>query len=443
MQLPFHTPSLSRRDLVRGSMLGTGAVALAGTGLAGGMALAQDAGTRWANTSAFIDRYVSGGRVPNIVAALGYGAGQPDIIARGQRLFDGGGAVDGDTLYRIYSMTKPVTAMAAMICIEDGLFTLDTPLADILPAFANMQVQRQYDGPITADNLVAAERPITIRHLLTHTAGLGYSIIQRGPIAQAYNRAGLVPGQVSKLPIAQQFFGATAAPSLEAFADRLAELPLVSQPGRRWLYSVGLDLMGRVIEVASGQDFAAFLQARIFDPLGMDDTGFRVPRRDADRLTANYFRMGGFPVPIDMPNNSVYLDAPAFAFGGAGLVSSARDYDRFLAMLAGGGMLDGRRIMEGETVRVATSNLLPDTLASNGRFSANGMTFDYGAGGLVGTGALAGVYGWMGAAGTVGMVDMNRGLRLTLMTQYMPAESLPIQAEFPQTVLRDAVAQGR
>ncbi len=429
----------SRRAALRsGAMLGAGA-AFAGLPFAPAAFAQEDAASRWPAVSRFIRSYVDDRRVAGMVAGMGFGQTAPDFVSAGSRTFDGSGAVGPDTLFRIYSMTKPITGMAVMMCIDDGLIGLDQPLHEILPAFRNMRVQRQYDGAITADNLEPAERVITIRHLLTHTAGFGYTIIQNGPLKAAYSRAGLVPFSASRMAIAQDLLGGTPAPSLSAFADRLAEMPLVHQPGTRWSYSVATDLLGRVIEVATGQDFDDFLQQRILGPVGMDSTSFRVARQDASRLSANYFLMGGLPVPLDLPGSSIFLDEPAFPFGGAGLVSSARDYDRFLRMLAGYGEIDGVRVMSEAAVRLGTSNLFPETLAANGGFAANGMTFGFGAAGLSGQGAAEGLYGWFGAAGTVGLINMQAGLRHTLMTQYMPAENYDIQARFPIAVAQDAM----
>ncbi|WAT17865.1 serine hydrolase [Aurantiacibacter sp. MUD11] len=430
--------SMNRRTVLRGSaMLGAG---LAASSLPfASAAWAQDAaGTRWPGVSQFVRNHVAQERVACMVATLGFGQGSADTIAAGTRTFGGNGTVGPDTLFRIYSMTKPITGLAAVMCIDEGLLSLDQPIADFIPGFANMMVQKTYDGPITRDNLEPAVRPITVRHLLTHTAGLGYSIIQEGPIREAYIANGLVPGQISNLPIAREIFGGTPVRSLAQFAEGLSRMPLVYQPGTRWSYSVSLDLLGHVIELATGQAFDSFLEQRIFAPCGMTSTGFRVAREDVGRFTGNYFLLGGFPVPLDLPNSSVYLQQPAFPFGGAGLVSTPRDYDRFLTMLAGWGEIDGTRVASEPAVRLATSNLFPDTLASNGGFSTGGRSFGYGAGGLVGTGDAQGLFGWFGAAGTAGLVNLKYGLRHNLMTQYMPAETLDVQTQFPLLVAADA-----
>ncbi len=393
----------------------------------------------WPQVAAMVQSYVAERKVSGMVATLGFGQRAAHTIAAGTRAFDSDDAVGPDTLYRIYSMTKPITGMATVMCIQDGLLGLDQPLSEIIPAFARMQVQKVYDGPITADNLEAAARQITIRHLLTHTAGLGYGIVQQGPLAQAMTERGLIPGQVTRLQ-ALPIFRGQAVRGLEAFADGMAGLPLVYQPGTKWSYGVGLDILGRVIEVVTGMEFGAFLKTRIFDPCGMTSTYFRVPESEKGRFTGNYFLMGGMPLPIDPPASSIYLDEPASPFGGAGLVSSGRDYDRFLQMLAGWGEIDGVRVMSEPAVRLATTDLLPATMAPDGGFSSGGRVFGFGAGGLVGRGDAAGLYGWFGAAGTAGLVNLRYGLRHNLMTQYMPSTAYPIQNDFPLAVAADAAA---
>ncbi len=429
----FETPQLSRRSLLRsGAWLGAGA-ALGGLPL-GRMAFAQDS-AKWANVARLIDGYVTPGKLANVVAALGWGQMEPDVVAAGNLAIGVDSPAGLDSLYRIYSMTKPVTGMAAMMLIEDGKLGLDQPVAELLPKFADMKVQTTYDGSLT--DLEPARRPITIRHLLTHTAGLGYGIMQKGPIKAAYENAGLIPGQVTKLPIGAMFGRGKPVTSLEKFADGLAAMPLVVQPGTRWLYSVGLDLLGRVIEVASGQSFDAFLQQRLFDPAGMTSTFFQVPASQLGRFTTNYGIMNGTLLPIDPANQSIYGDPPPFPMGGAGLVSSARDYDRFLRMLLGYGKIDGKRVMGELAVRVGTSNLLPEGIETKGTFAASS---GFGAGGRVGLGATEGTYGWGGAAGTVALVDMKRGMRATMMTQYMPSDTYPLTEEFAKAVLADLAA---
>jgi CubicO group peptidase (beta-lactamase class C family) len=430
---PMISPSSNRRQWLAGA-----AAAGAATALGGFPARAQ-AGFAWPSVGKLLDSYVGARKVSGMVAALGFRQREPAFIARGYDTFAKPRLSDGDSLYRIYSMTKPITGMAAMMLIDEGKLGLDQPLYEILPAFKDMKVQKVYDGPITADNLEPAARPITIRMLLTHTSGLGYGIVQSGPIMKAYRARGVVPSLVTKLQDLPAF-NATPVPSLKLFADRLAEFPLVYQPGTRWSYSMGADLMGRVIEVISGQTFDAFLQHRLFDPLGMKDTHFQVPGQDADRLTTNYYLYNGTLLPIDLGSQSIFLDPPPFPMGGSGLVSSPRDYDKFLAMIAGMGEYKGQLVMNESAVRMGTSNLLPATVRADP--SQKGLTLDltkygFGAFGRVGKGQQASIYGWAGAAGTIGFVDTRSGLRAGLYTQYMPSEAYPLIEEFPAAILGD------
>jgi CubicO group peptidase (beta-lactamase class C family) len=394
----------------------------------------------WPNVTRLISSYVDSRKVANMVVALGFGATEPMVIAAGVDSFTVPRRSDADSLYRIYSMTKPVTGMAAMSLIDEGKLGLDQPLHEILPKFRNMQVQKVYDGPITPDNLEPAVRPITIRQMLTHTAGIGYGIVQSGPIAEAFRARGVVPGLVTRLQVLPVFRG-TAVRGLETFADRLAELPLVYQPGTKWSYSMAFDLMGRVIEVVSGQPFDRFLQERFFDPLGMSDTHFQAPRAKADRMTTSYFLASNTLIPIDLGVDSIFFDDPPMPFGGSGLASTPRDYDRFLEMVLNMGAFRGTRVMSERAVRLGTSNLMPETLARGGAYEAG--RWDFGAGGRVGKGENAGAYGWAGAAGTLGFVHDSLGLRAGLYTQYMPQMAYPLIDEFPSAILADLAAMRR
>ena len=382
----FDQIALDRRALLRGGALFAGGAVLAGSPLAGLMAQPADANAMWPNVAALLAKFVDARQVANAIAAFGWGQGAPQMVGKGVLTIGESVPANLDSLYRIYSMTKPITGMAAMMLIDEGKLGLDQPLAEILPAFAKMRVQKTYDGSIT--DLVPAERPITIRNLLTHTAGLGYGIIQKGPIKDYYDSHGLVPGQISRLPIPGLSRTATIE-GLDHFADGIARTPLVYQSGTKWSYSVGLDVMGRVIEVVSGMPFDSFLKERIFEPCGMGSTWFRVPESEVGRLTTSYGVINGIPLPIDPPRASIYLDEPPLPSGGAGLVSSPRDYDRFLQMLLGYGMIDGTRVMSERAVRLGTSNLLPAGVITKGTM-IDGQAF--GAGGRVQP--ETGAYGW-------------------------------------------------
>nr|WP_246848094.1 serine hydrolase domain-containing protein [Sphingomonas beigongshangi] len=434
-------------------MIGAALVALAGTATLGAQALRQEArplparvpapdavparaNAAFPGTQALFDGYVRDGKMPGIVAAFGIGDRPTQFIAAGRIATDAGAAaVTPDSLWRVYSMTKPVTAMAAMILIEEGKIGLDDPLSKYIPAFAKMRVLTSPDTSLDSE---PAKSQITIRELLTHTSGLGYNINAQGPLLKLYEAQGIVPAAVNT-PV-EALARRTRPATLAAFADRVATLPLVYQPGTRWHYSIGLDVMGRVIEIASGMPFDRFVQLRIFDPLAMTSSFWTVPPQDAARLATNYAFVGDQLTPLDPGATSVWLKPPSFPYGGAGLVMSARDYDRFLHMLADQGTLDGVRIMKPETVRLAMSNLLPAGVTFGGVAGNTGGTraatpMGFGAGGSVyladGPAGVPskGTYGWGGAAGTVAFVDPVKRIRGTIMVNYFPADRWPVREQ--------------
>lgn len=351
----------------------------------------------------FAERIIKDKRAPGVVIAHGKGAGAAEFVVRGSLAFDSKRLVDEDTLWRIYSMTKPITGMAAMILIAENKLTLDQPVADFIPAFAKIRVSADGMGLQS----VPVKTPMTVRHLLTHTSGLIYGEFTQSPISDAYLKLGVHPLQTSR---ADQ---SPVAPSLAEFAERVATLPLVCEPGTNWVYGVGLDVLGRVIEVASGEAFDQFLKRRIFDPLGMSSTFFTVPEIEADRLATSYERRRFSVDVLDPRGSSVYLRTPPFPFGGSGLVSSARDYDRFLATIGNRGMLGGAQIVHPDAVALATSNLAPDGADLSGLRSTTGNPDEgQGAGGSVVTdGPAAGTFGWAGMAGTTGAVNVRSGVR--------------------------------
>jgi CubicO group peptidase (beta-lactamase class C family) len=424
------TIAMRRRELLR-----LGAIAGLGIGLAPRLAWAGDRPDLMAKEEEVIARWVGPGKFPGMVAALGVPGKGTQFAVRGTESFTDLDVLTPDSLFRIYSMTKPITGMAAMMLIDEGKLGLDQPLAEILPQFATMNVQVVPDSSIT--DVRPAKAQITIRNLLTHTSGLGYAIIQKGPLRKAMMDAGLGAGRISRTPIPGLETGKSVT-SLAEFADKLATLPLVYEPATKWSYSLGLDLMGRVIEVVSGIPFDRFLQQRILDPVGMTSTWFQVPASEAPRLTTNFGALGMTLFPIDPGATSIYLDKPPAPFGGSGLVSSPRDYDRFLAMLANLGIAGKVRVMSERAVRVGTGNLLPAGVG--GPITNTGQPSDFGAGGRVGKGAEQGIFGWAGAAGTVGAVDMRSGIRTGIYAQFMPPNSNNLLSEYQTALHQDVTA---
>lgn len=398
-----------------------------------------------AETQALFDGLVQSNKMPGIVGAFGIGDLPTQFVSAG-KIADGANApaAGPDSLWRIYSMTKPITGIAAMLLVEDGKISLDDPVSKYFPAFANMRV---LTSPDTSLDSVPAKNPILIRNLLTHTAGLGYNISAKGPLLKEYERLGILPAQVNT-----QLEGkarTTRPATLAEFANRVASTPLIAEPGTKWVYSIGLDVMGAVIEKASGMPFDRFVQTRLLDPLGMTSTHWSVPASEVGRLSTNYVFVGDNRTPIDPGATSVYLQPPSFPYGGAGLVSSARDYDRFLHMLSNGGTLDGKQVMKPQTAALAMSNLLPAGVAFGGIGGGTGGAMSakmgFGAGGSVyledapNGGPSKGTYGWGGAAGTIAWVDPARKMRGTVMVQYFPAEKWGLRQSIPAALARDTM----
>jgi CubicO group peptidase (beta-lactamase class C family) len=425
----------SRRRLLRDSVLiGTGA-ALSGLPLNGALAKSLRKPGPWPHVTAFIEGHVASRKVAGMIAALGWGDAPPQYIARGLEGFSDKDLAGPDSLFRAYSQTKPITGFAAMLLIEEGKLKLDQPIADFAPEFANMKVAINPDKNLESR---PATVQITVRHLLTHTAGLGYAGVgPNKPITKELERLGLVPGILTNLPIPGMSGGAKV-PDPDEFLRRTASVPLCFEPGTIWRYSMSLDVLGLIIQRAAGAiSFAAFLQDRLFGPLDMTSSAFQVPEAAKPRLTTNYALIKGNPFPIDGPANSVFAKPTSFAFGGSGLVTTPADYDRFLALIVNGGMHRGKRLMREETVALAVSDLLPAGADTSGTWvHGNGV----GAGGISGKGKDEGLYGWAGAAGTVGLANTKYKLRSGLYTQYIPQDALPVQRDFPKAVGADILA---
>ncbi len=372
------------------------------------------------------ESYVTDGKLAGVVTVVTRGGKVVHVEASGHRDVEAGEPMTEDTLFRMYSMTKPIASAALMMLWEEGHFLLSTPLARILPEFAGTQVYVSGDG----DDMQTAppRRPIVIRDLMTHTAGLTYAFIP-SPVAASYAAAGL-EGSAAAVP----------HDDLAHFVRELARQPLLAHPGAAWNYGLGLEVAGRVIEVVSGQTFREFLKERILDPLGMVDTDFHVPDDKLDRFAATYAPTpeGGMVV-IDDPETSAYRTAPKVEMGGSGLVATAGDYLRFAQMLANGGELDGVRILGTRTVALMMDNHLGPAYGPSPMSTLNldmGMSegMGYGLGGysitdtgLTGLPASPGAYGWGGMASTDFLVDPEEELVLMVLTQLVPIGTYPLR----------------
>lgn len=424
----------------RRQFAGAACTMLAATALpAEGRSATRIAPRRWQAVQSILDSYVASKKYAGVATALTYADEPPAFPAAGTLAYDSRTKIDRDSVFRIYSTTKPVTGIAAMLLVEDGRLALDQPVADVLP---ELRVMRVATDPARSLDSRPAVRAMTMRHLLTHTSGLSSWQPNLGdaPIARAYRERGITPGsfvrQPGEAPYGDQVQG------LGAMIERLPEVPLIAEPGTAWNYSLGLDVMGAVIERVSGISLETFMHRRIFGPLGMRSTGFRVAPRNARRLTTLYGNSPDGPQAIDGGLDSRWLKAPTLLAGGGGLVSSARDFARFGQMLVNEGYLDGVRVMKAQTVRLALSNLLLPGVAypPTGGFGAGaGVVMS----GVRSASGPPGTFSAVGASSTLFAVDPARRGVAVFLAQYMPgrhvpmAEAIRYRGEFNRAVDED------
>ena len=399
-----------------------------------------------------LQRYVEGGYLAGAIGLI-YRKGQVAYKnAFGHRDLEADLPMNEDTIFRIYSMTKPITSVAVLMLFEDGHFLPDDPIESYLPEFAGVQVCA---GDLA--NLVPPIRPPSIKDLLMHTAGLSYGWGDDSPVEKLYSQK---IGNVERL-------------TLESFVGKLAPLPLLYHPGTRWRYSRATDVLGRLIEVISGKTLADFFQKEIFQPLAMPDTGFHVPAESVDRFAACYSPPGGFNFGADLANRanrrpghrdahqepaagsislydapakSRYTRPPTFLSGGGGLVSTLTDYLRFTQMLLNEGVLDGTRLLGPKTVQLMRANHLPPDLVpiEIGGGPRAGHGFGLGMSALVDPHAFgfpgsAGIYGWGGLATTRFWIDPLEDMAALLMTQFIPSDYYSIEREFTLAVYQALV----
>ncbi len=344
----------------------------------------------------------------------------------GQRDRERDRPVTEDTIWRWYSMTKPVTGVALMTLYERGLFQLDDPIHRWIPEWRDMQVKEP--DPDGGARIVPAHRAPTVRDVLTHTSGIGYGF-ENGDID--LTERGWMGGH-----------------DLESLCQQLGEWPLRFHPGQHWLYSLGMDVAARLIEVMSGLPFDEFLRTELFEPLGMVDTAFSVADEDLDRFAACYGRNSRKElVLVDDPERSTYRKQPKLLMGGGGLVGTTGDYLRFVGMLANGGELDGRRILSRKTLELLGSNHLPGGVD----MSDLALPMGYGEVGFSGAGfgltvavsngaAATGVVGspgeimWGGAASTTFWVDPSEELAVVFMTQLLPSGTFNFRGQLKALV---------
>jgi CubicO group peptidase (beta-lactamase class C family) len=331
-----------------------------------------------------------------------------------------------DTIFRIYSMTKPITSVAFMMLVEQGLVALDDPVHRFIPEWKDLAVYSAGTNP--AFMTKRTNRPMLMVDLLRHTSGLTYGFQQRTNVDAAYRDLKL--GEIEK-------YG-----TLDYMVEKLAKLPLEFSPGEAWNYSVSTDILGYLVGKISGVPFEEYLQRKIFEPLKMHETGFSVPSKDAERLASCYAVTPKGRVLQDDAVKSHYLQAPTLISGGGGLVSTASDYLRFCRMLINGGELDGARLLSPKTIQLMTMNHLPNgkdlpsmsiSLFSEANYGGVGfglgfsVTLDQAKALIPGS---TGDFSWGGAASTYFWIDPKEELIAIFMTQLMPSTHYPVRREF-------------
>ena len=391
---------------------------------------------RLARLDKHFGRYVDDGRLPGWLLTVSRYGRLAYVSASGQRDMEADLPVETDTIWRIYSMTKPITSVAAMILYEEGAFELTDPVSKFIPSFADVRVFT--GGSDIRQVTVPATEPVRIWHLLTHTSGLTYGFHRSHPVDALYRGQGFE-------------WGTPRGADLADCCDMWAGLPLLFQPGAEWNYSVATDVLGRVVEVASGSGLDEFFLSRIFGPLGMTETGFWVPDADRGRLAALYtIGLGRKAARMDALG-AVARKRPTFLGGGSGLVSTAADYHRFTSMLVGtpqspAGQHDGVSLLSPRTVAFMTRNHLPGgaDLEAFGRplyaeAPLRGVGFGLGFAVVLDpipgrTLSSEGAFSWGGAASTAFFVDPATGLTVSFFTQLMPSSAHPIGPQLRQLV---------
>ena len=321
----------------------------------------------------------------------------------GHQNIEDGVEMSEDTIFRIYSMTKPITGVALMILYEEGKFRLSDPVHRYIPEFEGLVVAKE-DGPNGQPITEPADHPMTIRELMAHTAGLSYGIFSQSQVDALYNEANVLDNNST----------------LKDMIDKLSKIPLRQQPGSMWHYSVAVDVQGYLVEVLSGQNFDEFLNERVFGPLGMNDTAFHVAADKADRFSQVYTHDadGNLMAQEGFGGRRDYLDPPAFLSGGGGLVSTTMDYMRFSQMLLNGGELDGVRILAPSTVKLMHLNHLPRELKEMSPGTGFGLDFAVVLDPVAADGISKGEYYWGGAAGTWFWIDPKEDLVFVGMIQH-------------------------
>ena len=383
--------------------------------------------SRLARIGDHMKRYIDAGKIAGTLTLVARRGQVAYLEPLGHLEIERRRPVTADAVWRIYSMTKPITSVGLMMLYEEGCFQLDDPVHRFIPSWQNLRVF--VGGNYPTFKTAPVERPMTMRDLLSHTSGLTYGFMERTNVDAAYRQLGVADQTRSGYTV-------------QDMVETLAELPLEFSPGTRWNYSVATDVIGHLIEVISGQRLDAYLRERILDPLGMRDTGFVLEDEQVARFAANYERQGdGSLKMIDNPEQSSYRKRSFFS-GGGGLLSTAPDYFRFTSMMQNMGELEGLRLLGRKTVELMTMNHLPGgqdltDLAQAGMFTETAYAgVGFGLGFSVAQSPAraqilgsAGEFAWGGAASTAFWIDPAEDLIVIFMTQLMPSSSYPLRRE--------------
>ncbi len=372
-------------------------------------------------------RYVDSGRLPGLLTMVYRRGKLAHVAMSGHMDLERGKPMREDAIFRIYSMSKPITAVALMMLVEEGLIGLDDHVATHIPSWKNLGVYATGIPSLVASAPSAfmttpVERPMKIVDLVTHTSGLTYGFLNRTNVDRAYRHAHVA-----------EF---NAEGGLDAMIERLSALPLEFSPGTAWNYSVSIDVVGYLVQKLSGMSFGEFLRTRLFEPLGMTDTAFWCPPEKIDRFASCYQPNEGEGLKLqDDAGNSTFATAPSLESGGGGLLSTAHDYMRFCRMMLHGGTLDGVQILSPKTVALFSLNFLPDNreladMAPPGLFSEagySGIGFSVGCGVNINVAktrlpGTVGEYFWGGAASTAFWIDPKEELAVVFMTQVMGSD---------------------
>lgn len=374
----------------------------------------------------FAEKYIGPGKLPCALALVARGGEVAHLGVQGFADVERGEKIAEDTVFRIYSMTKPITSAAFMMLVEEGRVALDDPVHRFIPEWRDLAVFKA--GFVGTFQTSRPSRPMLMVDLLRHTSGLTYGFQNRTNVDAAYRKSG-----IGELP---------ARGTLNDMIAGLSTLPLEFSPGDAWTYSVATDVLGYLVEKISGVPYPQFLKERIFDPLGMDDTGFAVSPRGVDRFASCYAAtpQGGI-FRQDDARASAYLDAPKFVSGGGGLVSTAHDYLQFCRLFLNGGEVGGKRLLGRKTIELMTMNHLPGgkSLTDMSRSLFSEVAYDgvgFGLGFAVTTDPArtllpgsAGEYSWGGAASTYFWIDPKEELIAIFMTQLLPSTLYPLRRE--------------